>query len=366
MPTNKNYYQILGISESASADEIKKAYRRLAKQYHPDANSNDPAAAERFKEVSEAYATLNDPEKRKKYDTMRKYGAFAGSGAGFRTRTAPGGGSPFEDLDFSNLGGLGGLGGIGDIFSSIFGRGRREAAVDPIEMVVEVPFRTAIVGGKIPVMIAVKEACPACAGTGAAPGAKITTCQECNGRGTVSFGQGSFAVNRPCPACRGRGRIPSEFCAQCRGLGEVDVNKRLMVTVPKGTDTGTRVRLKGQGQRHPSGGPSGDLIITFQVAEDRFFRRDGLDLVCTVPVNFAQAALGTKLRVRTVHGKRVVLKIPPGTQCGRKFRIRGMGVERNGKTGDQLVEVNVAVPEQLDPEQEARLKEFAEATGMKF
>jgi molecular chaperone DnaJ len=365
MPTNKNYYQILGVPDSASSEEIKKSYRGLAKQYHPDANPNDPTAAERFKEVSEAYATLNDAEKRKKYDTMRKYGAFAGAGSGFRTRTSSDS-SPLDDLDFSNLGGLGGLGGIGDIFSSIFGRGRREAAVEPIEIVVEVPFRTAIIGGKVDVTIAVKEACPTCAGTGAAPGAKISTCQECNGRGTVSFGQGSFAVNRPCPACRGRGRVPSEFCGHCQGRGEVDVNKRLVVTVPKGTDSGTKVRLKGQGQRHPSGGASSDLLITFHVAGDRFFRRDGLDLVCTVPVNFAQATLGTKLRVRTVHGKRVVLKIPPGTQCGRKFRIRGMGVERNGKTGDQLVEVNVAVPEKLDAQQEARLKEFAEATGMRF
>ncbi len=365
MAGNANFYQVLGVSESATEDEIKKAYRNLAKRYHPDANPNDLNAAERFKEISEAYSVLSDSDERKKYDLRRKFGAFTGG-----ARTGPRGptsGGSFEEFDFGNLGGLGGLGGSGDIFSSIFGRGKKEAAVvEPIEKVVEIPFRTAVVGGKVPVTVSVREACPQCGGSGAAKGAKVSVCGECSGRGTVSFGQGGFAVNRPCPACRGRGRVPSEFCGNCAGRGEVDIDKRLMVTVQPGTDNGTRVRLKGQGQRHPSAGPQGDLLVTFQVKPDRFFRREGLDLICSVPVNFVQAALGTKIRVRTVHGKRVVLRVPSGTQPGRKFRIKGMGVERNGKRGDQLVEVTVTVPEQLDPNQEQKLKEFAEVTGLNF
>jgi molecular chaperone DnaJ len=363
MPAVKDYYNALGISDSATDDEIKKAYRRFAKQYHPDANPNDAEAAERFKEISEAYSVLSDPKKRKQYDTMRKFGAFTGMG----DRSSPGGsgfgGTRFEDLD---LGGLGGLGGLGDIFSSIFGKGRKSAPVEPIAQVASVPFRTAALGGRIPVTISMSDTCPACGGTGGAPGAKISTCGECNGRGNVSFGQGSFAVNRPCPACRGRGRVPSQFCGKCGGRGEVDTDKRLMVTVPAGTKSGSKARLKGQGERDPSGGRPGDLIVTFEVEPDRFFHREGLDLVCTVPINIVQAVLGTKLKVRTIDGKRVVLRIPPGTQSGRKFRIKGVGVERNGKRGDQLVEVAVEVPEKLSADQERMLKEFADTVGMKY
>lgn len=365
MPAVKDFYQVLGVSPNASADEIKKAYRRLAKQYHPDANPDDRAAAERFKEVSEAHAVLSDAEKRKQYDTMRKFGAFGGRGAGWGSRAGRGAGSVrVEDFDVG--GGFPGFGGLGDLFSSIFGRGKRAAGVEPIELVVEIAFRIAALGGKVPVTVSVSEACPTCGGSGAAPGARVDTCGECAGRGTVTFGQGSFGVTRPCPACRGRGRIPSEPCSKCGGDGEVAVNKRLLVSVAPGTDSGQRVRLKGQGQRSRDGGPAGDVVVTFQVQPDRFFRRDGLDIHCTVPINVAQAALGTKLRVRTVSGKRVVLKIPPGTQPGRKFRIRGQGIEKNGRRGDQLVEVSVAIPEKLTPEQQQLFEQFAQGVGLKY
>lgn len=365
MPAVKDYYQVLGVSETATAAEIKKAYRRLAKQYHPDANPNDQAAAERFKEISEAHAVLSDAEKRKKYDAMRKYGAFgtgrgtqgAGRGAG------PMGGVRFEDLD---LGGFGGFSGLGDIFSSIFGKGRRPATVEPIEIAVEVSFRAAALGGKVPVTVSVTEACPTCAGSGAAPGAKVVACQECGGRGSISFGQGGFAVNRPCPVCRGRGRVPTQPCGQCVGRGEVAVNKRLLVSVPPGTESGSKVRLKGQGQRNPNGGPAGDLIVTFDVTPDRFFRREGLDVLCSVPVNIAQAMLGTRLKVRTLDGRKVVLRVPPGTQPGQKFRIRGQGIERNGRKGDQLVEVEVQVPGKLTKEQEKLVKQLAEEANLKY
>ncbi len=359
MAASKDYYRVLGVSESAGKSEIKKAYRRLAKQYHPDANPDDKSSAGRFKEVSEAYSVLSDPEQRKKYDLMRKLGAFTGARGG----SGPGGGPKFEDFGF---GGLGGLGGLGDIFSSIFGRGKSEVSVEPIEMTVVLPFRIAALGGKVPVTVHVSEACPVCGGGGAAPGSTVSTCDECKGRGTVSFGQGGFAVNRPCPRCLGRGTVASKLCGKCGGGGEVDVNKRLIVAVPPGTDSGSKVRLKGQGQRHPTGGKPGDIVVTFGVEPDRFFRREGSDLICTVPINVVGAALGTKIRVRTIDGKRVALRIPPGTQPGRKFRLKGMGIEKNGRRGDQFVEIDVTIPEKLTEKQAKVLKDFAEAAGLKY
>ena len=363
----KDYYQTLGVSEKASADEIKKAYRKLAKQYHPYANPNNPEAAERFKEISEAHSVLSDSDRRKKYDTMRRYGAFTGAAREWGSRAGRAGSATVEDFDFGDYtSGMGGFGGLGDIFSSIFGKGKRSATVEPIEKDVSISFRVAALGGKVPVTIAVSEACPTCAGSGAAPGANVSTCTECNGRGTVSFGQGGFAVNRPCPACRGRGEVPSELCRTCSGRGAVNVNKRLRVTVPPGTDSGHRVRLKGQGQRNPTGGRPGDLLVTFRVKPDRFFRREGLDIFCTVPLNFVQAVLGTKIQVRTVHGPKVVLRIPASTQPGKKFRIRGQGIEKNGRRGDQYVEISVKVPEKLSAEQEKLLKDFAAASDLKY
>jgi molecular chaperone DnaJ len=366
---SKDFYQVLGVADSASQDEIKKAYRRLAKQHHPDANPNNAAAAERFKEISEAHSVLSDPDKRKQYDQMRRLGAFDGGGVrGARPGAGarPGGGR-VPDVDVEGME-FGDFGGLGDIFSSIFGRGGRqeEARAEALETVVEVPFRIAALGGKVTVTLQVTEPCPTCAGSGGAPGATWSTCPECNGRGTISFGQGGFAVNRPCPQCRGRGRIPSAPCPTCHGAGEVRTERQVIITVPPATETRTRVRIKGQGQTARAGAPPGDLIVTFQVQPDRFFHREGLDIVCEVPLNLAQAALGTRLRVRTLDGKKVMLKIPGGTQPGRKFRIKGQGVAKNGVKGDQLVQVQVTVPEQLTAEQQEMLKRFAESAGMTF
>jgi molecular chaperone DnaJ len=361
----KDFYQVLGVPDSASQDEIKKAYRRLAKQYHPDANPNNASAAERFKEISEAHSVLSDAEKRKQYDQMRRLGAFDGMGRQRGGGPRPGGdagGFGAEGFEFSDFGGL------GDIFSSIFGRGRREepARAESFEAVVEVPFRVAMLGGKVPVTLPMTEPCPTCTGTGGAPGATWSTCPECEGRGTISFGQGGFAVSRPCPQCRGRGRIPSQPCPTCRGAGEVRTERRVTITVPPGTETGSKVRLRGQGEAVRAGTPAGDLVITFQVQPDRFFRRDGLDLVCEVPINMAQAALGTRLRVRTLDGKKVMLRIPAGTQPGRKFRIKGQGIEKNGRRGDQLVQVQVTVPDTLSEEQQELLRKFADASGLQY
>ncbi len=363
----QDFYQVLGVSDSASQEDIKKAYRRLAKQYHPDANPNNPKAADRFKEISEAHTVLSDTEKRAQYDRMRRFGAFDGAGRGARAGASAARGSgrgpsqPMDEgLDFSDFGGL------GDIFSSIFGRGRREEAVsETLETLVEIPFRVAVLGGKVPVTLAITEACATCAGSGGAPGATWTTCPECGGRGTISFGQGGFSVNRPCPQCRGRGRIPSQACPTCGGMGELRKERQVVITVPAGTETGTRVRLRGQGQPARPGGAPGDLLVTFQVLPDRFFHRDGLDILCEVPINVAQAILGTRLRVRTLDGKKVMLKIPPGTQPGRKFRIKGQGIEKNGRRGDQLVAVQVTLPAEVTSEQQELFKKFADAAGLR-
>jgi molecular chaperone DnaJ len=376
MAPGKDFYAVLGVSASASADEIKKQYRRLAKQYHPDSNAGDPKAADRFKEISEAYGTLGDPDKRKQYDEMRRLGAFGGFGTrptgarpggarpgGARPGGAPGAGAGF-DFD------VGGLGGLGDLFSTMFGAGGRRArgpeTGQSVERTVEVPFRTAATGGKVPVELEVQEECASCRGSGGAPGATIKTCGECSGRGVISFGQGGFAVNRPCPACMGRGQIPSERCPACAGTGSVRATRTVLISVPTGAESGLKVRMKGQGGRGANGGPAGDLVITFQVQPDRFYRRDGLDLVATVPINVAQATLGSRVSVRTIDGKKVAVRIPAGTPSGRRFRVPGQGIEKDGKTGDLLVEVAITVPDKLTEAQEQAMRDFAEASGLKY
>ena len=386
MAQSKDFYATLGVSASASQDEIKKQYRKLAKKFHPDANQGDPKAAERFKEISEAYNVLGDAEKRKQYDEMRRLGAFggfgwarpggarpgAGAGAGAR---GPTGSVNFEEFD------IGGLGGLGDLFASMFGGGGRAGTAgaggagaraqaagrgQSVEASVEIPFRVAALGGKVPIQLEVNEECPTCHGSGAAPGATFKTCPECNGRGIISFGQGGFAVNRPCPMCLGRGQIPTERCPTCHGTGETRAKRTVSVMVPPGTDTGTRLRLSGQGGKGANGGPPGDLIINFQVQPDRFFRRDGLDVIATIPLNIAQATLGSKVSVRTLSGKKVALRIPPGTPSGKRFRIRGQGIEKDGQRGDMLIEVSITVPEDLTPEQEEMMKQFAAAGNLKY
>jgi molecular chaperone DnaJ len=363
----KDFYKTLGVAENASSEEIKKAYRKLAKQYHPDANPNDVAAAERFKEISEAYSVLSDEKRRSQYDQMRKFGGMGG----FRPSGTGGGQGQADGFTFEDLGGLGGL---GDIFGSIFDFGRRRGGPRSqapqrgrnVEYAVEVSFATAVRGGKISISVPVSEGCPTCGGSGAAPGTTPTTCPECKGSGMVTFGQGGFAVTRPCPACYGRGTIPTTPCPTCEGQGQVRTQRQLQITVPPGVDTGSKLRLAGQGEGGAAGGARGDLIISFRVTPDRFFSREGFDILCTVPINIAQAALGSKIRVRTVDGKHVVLKIPPGTQAGTRFRIRGQGVQKGGRTGDQIVRVDVKVPERLDPEEENLLKDFARVAELKY
>lgn len=369
----KDYYQLLGVSEGASQDEVKKAYRRLAKKYHPDANANDPQAAERFKEIGEAYSVLSDQKRRQQYDAMRKnpfasFGGRAGAGGAGGTPGAQGGpGFSFEDL--------GDLGGLGDIFSSIFDRGKRRTQRGPgaraargrdVEYVVDISFNVAARGGRIQLAVPMIDDCAICGATGAAPGAKLQPCAECSGTGTVQFGQGGFAVSRPCPACLGRGQVPTMRCSACNGTGQVRDQRQIVLNVPSGVDTGSKLRLSGQGEKGSAGAPPGDLLVTFRVQAHHFFRRDALDVHCTVPINLAQAALGSKIRVRTVDGRKVALRVPAGTQSGTRFRIPGQGIEKAGRRGDQYVQVRVEVPDQLSPEQEAAMKEFAEVSGLKY
>ena len=379
MSGSKDYYKVLGVSEKATSDEIKKAYRKLAKANHPDAHPNDPAAAERFKDIGEAYGVLSDTEKRKKYDQMRRLGAF-GFGGGGRSGPGPrpgptGAGGADPGISFEDLQGFGS--GLGDMFSSIFdfsgrkgGTGSRKKKEDrrkgqDVEYVVEISFETAARGGKISIAVPITEPCATCDGTGGQPGSRVSLCAECNGSGQVSFGQQGFAVQRPCPACFGRGMIPENPCQSCKGRGEVRQDRKIQISVPKGVDTGSKLRLTAQGERGASGGPPGDLIISFKVKPHRFFRREGLDIHVTVPVNIVQATLGSKIKVRTVEDKRVVLRIPAGTQSGTRFRIRGQGIEKGDRVGDQIVEVEVTVPDKLSDEEQQAMESFAKASGLK-
>ncbi|MGB8656519.1 MAG: molecular chaperone DnaJ [Candidatus Zixiibacteriota bacterium] len=365
----KDYYQTLGLSEKASPEEIKKTYRRLAKKYHPDANPNNKMAEEKFKEISEAHEVLSNPEKRKQYDQLRQMGAqgftgFEGFGEDAFTRRT-GKGRTFTSED------LGGLGDLGDLFSSFFDLGetsRRQRwgpqkGADAFAEA-EIPFDLSISGGDTTLEFRSQESCPTCGGTGAKPGTKLTNCPECGGSGMVSSVQGGFAVSRPCPRCLGRGKIITTPCPQCRGRGEIIANKRILLKIPPGVEDGTQLRLRGQGQPGSGGGPPGDLIVRVNVGEHHFFERKGRDVYCQVLINIAQATLGTRIRVRTVDGK-VDLKIPPGTQNGTKFRLKGKGVQVNGAKGDQYVEVVVETPKNVSEKQKRLMEEFAKEGGLK-
>ena len=345
MAQTKDYYAVLGVPASATQDEIKKQYRKLAAKHHPDKNPNDPKAAERFKEISEAYQVLGDAEKRKQYDEMRRLGAFGGFGGGARRGGARAAvrrwrGSPF---------------GSGTFKFEDFERRRPRRLRRPLQL--DVRRRRAGAGsarprgpergagrrgaarGSVPHRGARRQGADRARGERRVrdlprhrrrAGREDQTCPECQGRGTISFGQGGFAVQRPCPMCLGKGTVPSERCPTCNGAGEVRVRKKMMITVPPGVDTGTKIRLKGQGGRGTRNGPPGDLLITFQVEPDRFFKREGLDLIAPVPINIAQATLGSKISVKTLDGKKVAIKIPAG-HADRKTLPRARAGDQEGR-----------------------------------
>ena len=359
----KDYYNILGVKKAASEGDIKKAYRALAKKYHPDKNPNDKAAEERFKEMQEAYDVLGNSQKRSEYDQLKdaeKYGFnFGDAGGGpFRGRGSNRrSGSGFEDF-----------GGLGDLFSRIFDRGERVRSSrygptrgSDITVEIEVPFEQAISGWDTVVTIPREEDCPTCRGSGAQPGTSTQTCTECNGKGTVQSVQGGFALSRPCSRCYGRGTIISVPCSTCQGRGQVQQTRRISVRIPPGVDDGMKIRVPGQGEAGVSGGPRGDLYIIPGIKGHRFFKREGDNIYCDVTIDFVQAILGVTLMVSTIDGK-VRLKIPPGTQPGALLRLKERGVRKKDGTGrgDQFVKVNVSLPKYITPEQRELLNQFRE------
>jgi len=349
----RDLYEVLGVARGASDDEIKKAYRKLARKYHPDQNPDDPKAEDRFKEVSHAYDVLSDPDKRKQYDMgpqMFGQGGPAGGAGGFDPS-----GFDFGDL-FGMFGGGRGEGRAGKASS------RRGADV---EVNVTLSFDQAMAGASVPVTYDVEEACRDCKGSGGKPGSKSSLCQECRGRGVVGRNLGGFEVmSQPCSACGGAGTIVDDPCDGCRGAGTRLVRRTEQVTVPAGVRTGTKVRRKGRGQAGGRGAQAGDLIVTTHVTPSRVFTRNGDDLEIELPVTFAEATLGAKVEVPVLGGK-VAVTVPAGSTSGKALRVRGKGAPKlkSGGHGDLIARIRIAVPDRLTDEQREALQRFAELDG---
>lgn len=371
----KNYYQILGVGETASADDIKRAYRNLAKKYHPDANPNNKEAEEKFKDISEAYDVLGDAKKKQRYDQMRRFGGRAGAGGqGFDFNGFPfgAGSGGFTGKQNGNFEGFDIFGGLGDIFSQIFDQGEhfRQKKYGPQKgkdqhVDVNIPFELSVTGGKTTFTLVKDKECPVCQGGGAKPGSRVQTCPQCHGRGTITLAQGGFGVNRPCPKCHGKGQIIHNPCDSCNGSGQVQGKRSYSVKIQPGTVDGRVIRLKGQGIAGVAGGSAGDILVKIHVKPHRFFKREGHDIHCQIDLNLAQAVLGTTVRVKTVDNKKVQLKIMPGTQSGTMLRIPGMGIEREGRRGDQYVTVNIKIPEKLSDEEKELMEKFAQQKQMR-
>ena len=356
----KDYYKALGVPKEATQAEIKKAYRKLARQYHPDANKGDAASEERFKEISEAYDVLSDETKRKEYDEAR---TLFGSG-GFRVPGgAGGGGVPFDLSDlFGGAGGGGG--GLGDLFGNIFRGGRSGVSRRGADLEAEVTlsFTDAAQGVTLPIQLAGTGSCPTCKGSGAKPGTATHVCPRCSGTGMSSRNAGGFAFAEPCRECRGRGLVVDDPCPTCAGSGQALSTRTLRARIPAGVADGQHIRLKGKGGPGERGGPAGDVIITVHVQPHAVFGRKADNLTLLLPVTFPEAALGAQVKVPTLDGSPVTVKIPAGTTSGRTLRVRGKGLRRrDGTNGDLLVTVEVAVPQKLNDAAKDALSTFAEA-----
>jgi len=343
----KDYYQVLGVAKNATAAEIKKAYRKLARRHHPDANPGSKEAEERFKEISAAHDVLGDEDKRKRYDQVRDMAASGFGASGF-----PGGGSGaaggrvrFEDL-----------GDLGDLFGGLFGGGRRGpgrsrvARGTDLETDVTVSFDEAMVGTRVPVRIQGPAPCSTCGGSGAAPGTSPVVCPQCGGTGEIGVNQGFFQIEQPCPRCNGTGRAVEQACATCRGTGNERRTRRFQVQIPVGVKDGARIKLAGRGEPGPAGAPPGDLYVRVHVKPHRFFGRKGSDLTIEVPVTFAEAALGANVEIPTLNGT-VTMKVPAGTPSGKTFRLKGKGAPKKGGAGDLLATVTVEIPQKLSREE---------------
>ncbi len=362
MASKKDYYELLSVSKGASADELKKAYRTMAKKYHPDANPNNKEAEEKFKEINEAYEILSDPQKKAAYDQFGHAGVGMGGpspgsgyGGGFRAQDF-GGGADFEDI-------------FGDVFSNFFGaegRGRTRNQAqegDDLRHDVTLNFEEAAFGTSKEVKIRKLMTCDTCHGSGAKAGSGRVVCNQCKGTGQIRQSQGFFAIARTCPRCGGQGEMPGSPCPTCHGQGRVETERTVSVKVPAGVDEGSRLRLRGEGESGLNGGPAGDLYIFLHVQDHEFFQRDGADLHCTIPISFVQAALGAEIEVPTLEGS-VNMKVPAGTQSGKIFRLRekGLRTPHSEEVGDLLVVINVETPTDLGSKQKKILEEFAAAT----
>jgi len=343
----RDYYEVLGVTRESGEQEIKSAYRKLALQFHPDRNPNNPDAEEKFKECSEAYAILADADKRAAYD---RFGHAAVSGAG------SGGFDPTVFQDVSEI--FGDFFGFGDLFGGGSRRGRAQRGPDLREDVT-LEFEEAVFGTGTSVTVRRHETCEECRGSGAAAGKAPVSCRSCGGRGQVRYQQGFFSMARTCPTCQGAGSVITDPCSKCKGEGRVLRQRTVDAKVPAGVEDGTRIRFSGLGEAGGHGGPAGDLYVVLHVKEHPFFEREGNDLHCVIPVSFAQAALGTEIQVPTLEGEHT-LKVPDGTQSGTTIRIRGKGVpvlNGHGK-GDLFVEVRVQTPGKLNKRQRELLQEL--------
>jgi len=354
----KDYYKILGVAETATPKEIKSAYRKLSRKFHPDTNEGDAAAEERFKEISAAYDVVGNETKRKEYDEARRLGPMAG---GF------GGGGP-DGFTFTTDN----LGDLGDLFGNLFnrGRGRRseprgagpQRGVD-LETELQLSFLGAVQGVTTTVNLTSDVACHTCHGTGAEPGTTPHTCPQCSGRGVLDENQGFFSFSQVCPECGGSGSVIDEPCPTCRGTGAERRARQVKVRIPSGVNDGQRIRLKGRGGPGRHGGPNGDLYVVTRVEPHPLFSRRGDDLTISVPITFAEAALGGEIKVPTLDGPPVTIKVPPGTRSGRTFRVKGRGVPKPKGAGDLLVTVEVAVPAKLSSEERKAVEALAAATS---
>jgi molecular chaperone DnaJ len=346
--SKRDYYEVLGVSKGTDDKEIKKAYRRVAMKYHPDRNPDDPDADAKFKEATEAYEVLMDPEKRSAYDQFGHAGVDPNMGGGGF------GGGNFSDI-------------FGDVFGDIFGGGGRRGGPQrgsDLRYTLDISLEDAVRGTTVEIRVPSLSACEPCDGSGAKKGSSPVTCATCGGVGQVRMQQGFFQVQQTCPSCRGRGKTITDPCTECHGQGRVEKVKTLSVKVPPGVDTGDRIRLSGEGEAGPEGGPPGDLFVQMSVKQHPIFERDGKNLYCEVPITFADAALGGELEVPTLDG-RVKLKIPAETQTGKLFRLRGKGVKpvRGGSVGDLLCRAVVETPVKLNKEQKDLLEQLRESLG---